>query len=206
MGVRENLRPENLPTTKRRRAQRRLESLLPQSLHPTFYFRIHVCEGLRNRTLLGLRTRSLLLFRPKRGDPVANSHDPTTTTPLCPALPSQHKETFPLPPRSQLPFSEYEQHFFFWSALVYLNYAEGSCRLKCLPDPSRRSTVPCRSTLNSDVPQIILSHLAAQILSRRRTCISLNAIRKTDGQGSEARRWLWRGNRNKSHWANYQDV
>jgi hypothetical protein len=98
--------------TKRRRAQRRLESLLPQSPHPTFYFRIHVCEGLRNRTLLGLRTRSLLLFRPKRGDPVANSHDPTTTTPLCPALPSQHKGTFPLPPRSQLPFSEYEQHFF----------------------------------------------------------------------------------------------
>jgi hypothetical protein len=116
MGVRENLRPENLPTTERRRAQRRLESLLPQSPHPTFYFRIHVCEGLRNRTLLGLRTRSLLLFRPKRGDPVANSPDPTTTTPLCPALPSQHKGTFPLPPRSQLPFSEYEQHFSFWSA------------------------------------------------------------------------------------------
>jgi hypothetical protein len=95
-GVRENLRPENLPTTKRRRAQRRLESLLPQSPHPTFYFRIHVCEGLRNRTLLGLRTRSLLLFRPKRGDPVANSHNPTTTTPPCPALPSQHKGTYSL--------------------------------------------------------------------------------------------------------------
>lgn len=114
-GVRENLRPENLPTTKRRRAQRRLESFLPQSPHPTFYFRIHVCEGLRNRTLLGLRTRSLLFFRPKRGDPVANSHDPTTTTP--PALPCSPntKEHIPLPPRNQLPFSEYEQQK-FWSA------------------------------------------------------------------------------------------
>jgi hypothetical protein len=176
-GVRENLRPENLPTTKRRRAQRRLESFLPQSPHPTFYFRIHVCEGLRNRTLLGLRTRSLLFFRPKRGDPVANSHDPTTTTP--PALPCSPntKEHIPLPPRNQLPFSEYEQQN-FWSASVHSNYAEGSSRLKCLPDPSRRSTVPCRPTLNSDVPQVILCHLAAQILSRRRTCISLKRHKK----------------------------
>jgi len=117
MGVRENLRPENLPTTKRRRAQRRLESLLPQSLHPTFYFRIHVCEGLRNRTLLGLRTRSLLLFRPKRGDPVANSHDPTTTTPLCPALPCppNTKEHFPYHQGASCHLVSTSSTF-FWSA------------------------------------------------------------------------------------------
>jgi hypothetical protein len=178
-GVRENLRPENLPTTKRRRAQRRLESFLPQSPHPTFYFRIHVCEGLRNRTLLGLRTRSLLFFRPKRGDPVANSHDPTTTTPPalpCPALPTQ-RNIFPYDQGISC-HSVSTSSKFFGAPLVHSNYAEGSSRLKCLPDPSRRSTVPCRPTLNSDVPQVILCHLAAQILSRRRTCISLKRHKK----------------------------